>query len=100
MRTRAQARREKAELEEQPFRYDPLEPDHIRLFEILPESTPEDIRCVMHHELQPNILDHEPGTDYAALSYCWGDPTPVATITLNGHVFPVARNLLDWLKTF
>lgn len=27
------------------FVYSPLQPDHIRLLHILPESTPDDIRC-------------------------------------------------------
>ena len=98
MRTRALARREKAELEKQPFRYDPLKQDHIRLFTFLPESTPEDIRCAIHHKLQANIQRCEGAPIYVALSYCWGDPTPVAPLILNGHAFQVARNLLDWLK--
>ncbi|KAF1964604.1 heterokaryon incompatibility, partial [Bimuria novae-zelandiae CBS 107.79] len=35
---------------------------------------------------------------FAALSYCWGKPTPVATITIDGKPFGVAQNLYDFLQ--
>lgn len=76
------------------FKYSPLKQDEFRLIRILPESTPSDIRCTLQHQ----CLDPEGTVERVALSYCWGDPTPVATITLNDRSFGVARNLLEWLE--
>lgn len=76
------------------YKYAPLEPDHIRLLRVLPESTADDIQCQITHRK----LNGEDIVRYAALSYCWGDPTPVATITIDGHPLSVARNLHDFLQ--
>jgi hypothetical protein len=35
---------------------------------------------------------------YVALSYCWGDPTDLTTITVNGTAIQVRRNLAAALK--
>lgn len=76
------------------YEYKPLDPDHIRLLHILPESTVNDIRG--------QLVDYSPDLSkrnrFAALSYCWGDPTPVATITIDGKPFDVAHNLYDFLQ--
>lgn len=82
-------------MESQPFQYEPLEANTIRLFRILPESTPRDVRCRLHH--RSGYADGR--ARYVALSYCWGDPTVVTSITLNDRALPVAQNLFDWLQT-
>lgn len=95
----------------------------IRVMHILPDSTPSDIRCILEHrkyveskderreKRREGILkeviqeseskegeDEENLYDYAALSYCWDDPTPITDITVDGRPFRVAQNLLDFLK--
>lgn len=76
------------------YEYKPLDPKHIRLLHVLPESTANDIRC--------HLVDYSPDLSkrnrFAALSYCWGDSTPVATITIDGKPFDVAQNLYDFLQ--
>lgn len=84
-----------------PFQYSALRPGDSRLLYILPESTPSDIRC----RLSPFQAFPDGGTadagvvdfKYIALSYAWRDPKPVASITVNGISFGVARNLHDCL---
>jgi hypothetical protein len=75
------------------FTYEPLQPGFIRLLRILPESTTKDIRCYLHK------LKTAEEERFAALSYCWGNPTPVAAITINTRPLGAARNLLDFLQT-
>lgn len=76
------------------YEYKPLDPKHIRLLHVLPESTANDIRC--------HLVDYSPDLSkrnrFAALSYCWGDSTPIATITIDGKPFDVAQNLYDFLQ--
>lgn len=74
--------------------YLPLEKGSIRLLRVLPESKVDDIRChLIHHKLDANHIPN-----FAALSYCWYDPAPVATIVVNGEDLGVAQNLLDFLQ--
>lgn len=80
--------------EMQRFEYQPLQPDMIRLFHLAEDSTSENISLDIQH--QPDYAGGQ--VSYIALSYCWGDPTPVADISLNGRALGIARNLLDWLK--
>ena len=76
------------------YKYKPLYPDCIRLLHVLPESTADNIRC--------QLIDYSPDLSkrnhFAALSYCWGDPTPVATITIDEQPFGVTQNLFDFLQ--
>ena len=76
------------------YNYTALEPGYIRLLHILPESTADNIQCKIEH-FKPDI---EKRNRFAALSYCWGNPTPVATITIDGRPLGVAQNLLDFLR--
>lgn len=68
----------------QPF----LSNRHIRLFIIKggPRSSPIDGTLERFH------LDN-PDTSYEALSYAWGDPTPVHEIICDDSLLPVASNL-------
>jgi hypothetical protein len=75
------------------FQYDPLALDSIRLVTLLPESTSSSIRCAIQHVPQSQT------GDYFALSYCWGNPKPVANIIMNGRLMGVANNLHVWLQT-
>ncbi|EXJ72327.1 uncharacterized protein A1O5_04831 [Cladophialophora psammophila CBS 110553] len=54
------------------------------------------ISCSIQHV----TLDGVSPSPYVALSYVWGDPEPSGHILLNGKPFPVARNLLEFLKHF
>lgn len=107
------------------FVYSPLLPGQIRLLRVDPESTPSDIRCSIDHynrertfgrasadvcycgsDAIPDTADPYPRHKlhaqcyggYCALSYHWGDPTPIADISLNGQLIGVAQNLFDFLS--
>ncbi|KPI43223.1 uncharacterized protein AB675_6945 [Cyphellophora attinorum] len=76
------------------FTYTPLDPGYIRLLRVLPESTTDDIRCqLIRHKIESGVRQN-----FGAVSYCWHDPTPVASITIDGQPFGVAQNLLDFLQ--
>lgn len=68
----------------------------MRVLEILDESTPSDIRCRLTTRQIPE--GPQSGSGFKALSYCWGDPTPIAQININGSLFGVARGLLTFLQ--
>ncbi|TKA71754.1 hypothetical protein B0A55_08580 [Friedmanniomyces simplex] len=76
------------------FEHQHLEPDTIRLFRLDADSTPGDMHLTIQHH--PDYADGD--VNYVALSYCWGDPTPVADVRLNGQALGIAQNLLDCLK--
>lgn len=92
------------------FVYEPLEPGWIRVLHILPESTPDDIRCSLEYRQQADedinfalldrkdLFDVPPDRHYAALSYCWGDPTLAADVTVNGKLLGITQNLFDFLQ--
>jgi len=106
-----------------PYEYTPLQSGQIRLLKLDPASTPSDIRCSIVHcdgkgpfepvsaEVHYCGRDTLPGpsaprderqvqsrSGYCALSYCWGDPKPVADISLNGQSIGVAQNLFEFLS--
>jgi hypothetical protein len=69
----------------------------IRLVNILQQGAEDGL---IHCELQHVSLMRPP--DYAALSYCWGDPNITSEIIMNGQSFAVTTNLyaaLSRLKT-
>ncbi|KAK4634977.1 hypothetical protein CLAFUW4_01296 [Fulvia fulva] len=70
------------------FPYQHLEDDHIRLIQLLPQSTGTTIECSIHHSKLEEAEDN-----YIALSYCWGDSTTTELITLDGHPIRVTQNL-------
>ena len=78
------------------FQYKHLAPKQMRVLRILDGSTSTDIRC----RLTTLTLPEKEGSYYGfrALSYCWGEPSPVANITINEKSFGVARNLLTFLR--
>ncbi|RYP74040.1 hypothetical protein DL771_003229 [Monosporascus sp. 5C6A] len=80
------------------FRYLPLDPERrkIRILRLQSGAFEEPLRC----SISTTDLDTSPV--YNALSYVWGDPssanTPGNTVLLDGHPFPVTKNLLAALR--
>jgi Heterokaryon incompatibility protein (HET) len=71
------------------FKYNRLGSDQIRLLTLLPGSASAPICCVFKTTSRT-----ESGTDFSALSYCWGPKTWMSrTIVLDGCVIPVQPNL-------
>ncbi|OAK94213.1 hypothetical protein IQ06DRAFT_182421, partial [Phaeosphaeriaceae sp. SRC1lsM3a] len=74
------------------FRHQPLEHDKpsIRLIHLLPDLSPDGlIQCEIVHETIE--------APYTCLSYRWGAPDPSSSILINGQLFAVRQNLLDFL---
>lgn len=70
------------------FRYDSqLDQHHIRLLEILPDSTDGIIRC----NLETHALAEAP--EYNALSYVWGNGVPDKTIICSGGGLKITKSL-------
>ena len=59
----------------------------FRLLTLFPSTGTDPIDC----QLDVHLLNNCPR--FEALSYCWGDPTPMAPITINGVGSKVSRNL-------
>lgn len=74
------------------FRHDPLEHSKpsIRLIRLLPELSSDGI-------IQCEILHETIEASYMCLSYRWGPPEPSNNILINGQLFAVRQNLLDFL---
>ncbi|KAK3316763.1 heterokaryon incompatibility protein-domain-containing protein [Apodospora peruviana] len=73
----------------EPFRHPPLDEQtsQIRFLTLLPGSDAEPVRCEMGiHSLDDSI-------DFTALSYCWGNPTPIETITIDGAEVRINHSL-------
>jgi Heterokaryon incompatibility protein (HET) len=62
---------------------------HIRLLHLAPGQKKNPIIC----RLSEANLDDGLALRYTALSYCWGDPKSVKSITLAGHPYNVTTNL-------
>ncbi|PPJ59728.1 hypothetical protein CBER1_10610 [Cercospora berteroae] len=77
------------------FTYERLTPDMIRLLFIDPSSSPDDIRLDMRH-LERTTAANE---HFVALSYVWGDPKPVTSVSINGKRLGIATNLALFLRT-
>jgi Heterokaryon incompatibility protein (HET) len=73
------------------FSYSPLgiESSTIRLVKILPGLESSHVHCEVRHA---PINDN-----YTCLSYAWGD-SPECEIYVNGELFPVKRNLWEYLR--
>ena len=71
--------------------YQPLSPSSIRLAQILPISTANNIQCRLFH------IEQESRTPYNALSYCWGDHKKAESIEVNGCTFRIGTGLHDAL---
>ena len=80
------------------YTYKPLDSDQdeIRVIEIAPQHQ----MAVAHDHLLSFSIKHQPRTksQYAALSYTWGDPKITRPILLNGKRFHVTRNLWEALN--
>lgn len=66
----------------------------IRLVQIHAELFRGDISCTLQHFEG----DTRTCPDYVALSYVWGDSTPMHTIYINGLVFKVHQSLWEFLS--
>ncbi|KAI0201180.1 heterokaryon incompatibility protein-domain-containing protein [Astrocystis sublimbata] len=64
----------------------------IRIIKLLPNHRNAPIACELEH------IALEPGADYEALSYCWGDASVTKSILLDSKPYPITLNLLDGLR--
>lgn len=79
------------------YTYVPLGSPHseIRLLELLPSTGKDKVHCLLSSARLSELPTYEP------LSYCWGPPTQMVEIFVNGGSFLVTRNLsvaLTWLR--
>ncbi|KAI0007345.1 HET-domain-containing protein [Xylariaceae sp. FL0662B] len=72
----------------------PLRDDgtEIRIVNLLPNDFGAPIECKLEH------IVLEPGADYEAVSYHWGDATVTKPILLDGRTYPVTINLFSGLQ--
>ncbi|KAF2684980.1 hypothetical protein K458DRAFT_302064 [Lentithecium fluviatile CBS 122367] len=81
----------------QPCIYKPLRIRHaIRLIKMLPDRVDNRVVCILHH------FDQAEAPPYHALSYLWGDSTPVESIYLGDdpdhtYLSPLHENILVFL---
>ena len=75
------------------FQYQRIADDHIRLIQLLPQSTATLIECSIHHS---NLEEAE--HSYIAFSYCWGNPAITKILLLGGHEISVTENLFHALS--
>ena len=66
----------------------------IRLLRLRADSTRHTLHCDLHEH------DLDRGTDFQAISYTWGDPTPNHIITCNGVKIGITKCLHDILYQF
>jgi hypothetical protein len=74
------------------YEYQPLESRHIRILELEPGGDAEPFQGRF------DTASIDSGVKYDALSYVWGDATPVNTVTVSGQAIPIAANLATALK--
>ena len=79
---------------ESPFQYDPQGRRQIRVLQLSPGVGSTQLSGMLHVR---NLDDDE--LDYDALSYMWGDPTPVSTIIIRSQTLPIAHNLNEALHS-
>ena len=75
-----------------PLRYEPLDDNEIRLVGLDLDDN-ETISCTIVNDYIDN-----PRFPYQALSYVWGDPTDVVTISVDGQSLQITRNLHGALR--
>ncbi|KAI0115571.1 heterokaryon incompatibility protein-domain-containing protein [Nemania sp. FL0031] len=66
--------------------------NEIRIIKLLPNVFNAPVECELEH------ITLEPGADYEAVSYCWGDASITASILLNGTPYPITFNLFSGLR--
>ncbi|KAI1360150.1 heterokaryon incompatibility protein-domain-containing protein [Xylaria arbuscula] len=64
----------------------------IRIVRLLPNVFGAPVECELEH------IVLEPGADYEAVSYCWGDASITQPILLDGEPYPITLTLLDGLR--
>ncbi|KAJ8107443.1 hypothetical protein OPT61_g8864 [Boeremia exigua] len=84
------------------FQYAPLDESkrQIRLLHLLPFEEPGD-NDLVHNDIDYtdeihctfSIVSLDDGPEYEALSYVWGETGNQATVYLDGHSFPITKNL-------
>lgn len=74
------------------YKYQPLKPRNIRILELEPGGDADPFKGRFF------TASIDSGAEYDALSYMWGDSTPVNTVTVSGQVIPIAANLATALK--
>ncbi|KAI0848328.1 heterokaryon incompatibility protein-domain-containing protein [Daldinia vernicosa] len=76
------------------YSYRKLSGTDIQLVRILPGDDADGIECLVDEV----PLSSKP--EYHALSYVWGDPSDLRTITLYGLPFDITKNLFEVLRQF
>jgi hypothetical protein len=79
----------------------PLDLDHsdnIRLVRLSPKPSPEEFASEIRVEIESVPFRYAP--PYLALSYVWGSPDDVKTISLSGRPIDIRVNLWDFLNRF
>ncbi|KAI0906080.1 heterokaryon incompatibility protein-domain-containing protein [Ustulina deusta] len=64
----------------------------VRVVKLLPNKFNAPVECALEH------IALEPGADYEAVSYCWGNASVTKPILLDGKPYPITLNLLDGLR--
>ncbi|CAK7224055.1 hypothetical protein SBRCBS47491_005418 [Sporothrix bragantina] len=74
------------------YRYAPVDESRhkIRLLTLLPSKPNELLRGTI---ASYSLADNVPPPPYKALSYCWGDPSSVASIFVDSCPLPIAHDL-------
>jgi hypothetical protein len=79
------------------YTYQPLSPHTIRVLELHPGAPDTPLVCDL-------VIQHISGKSYEALSYVWGDPTPIASIkcidAANDGDLGISRSLATALIAF
>ncbi|CZR69401.1 uncharacterized protein PAC_19301 [Phialocephala subalpina] len=78
------------------YQYNPLPSSptpSIRLLELLPSRDPHPVSFILKEE---PLSDH---LQYEAVSYCWGDPKDISSISCNGKQLFVPRRLESALRS-
>ncbi|KAI1128267.1 heterokaryon incompatibility protein-domain-containing protein [Nemania abortiva] len=85
-----------------PYRYKELtsfNPKTIRLIELLPKGKDGDVRSIPRVKFHLATLDNLQDLKYEALSYCWGNKTPLHPVLCDASsVVWVTQNLFDALQ--
>ncbi len=87
---------------EGPYNYHPLASgkSEVRILKLIGGTESEPIECSLLHidldragQAKPGDADFSPLSQFVALSYTWGEPKFDQSILLDGHQFPVTKNL-------
>ena len=78
-----------------PYVHQPLntEKQQIRLLKIIPSDSGP-INCTIA------VFDLDTAPPYSALSYTWGPPHTDFTVSINGRILKIRKNLFRFLETF